>query len=147
VKNSVIWTSIIVAALFIRPSVGRCEIVAGYGWHIYETKTYLIVITETCRPGDMECDATYVGTNKQNGSSILLKGKTALRMCANDPNTPCGIDGWEFTSGSVDYFFITNGELLLDVSVKKKMVLSEEAKLVAEGDGLSGVTYPAESNK
>lgn len=132
----------VLASFFCLPSVGRCRGIDGYAWHIYETQSYLIVITETWTQGDLECDATYTGTNKKSGSSISLKGKCDLRMCANDPSTPCGVDGWHFSNGSTDYLFITNGQLSLTVSDKRKPVLGEEAKLVAEGDGL-GVSYAA----
>ncbi|MBE1160806.1 hypothetical protein [Dyella acidiphila] len=147
-KSLVSWVSLAaVAALSVIPAVGRCDDNLQYAWHVYETKTYFIVITETCTQGDIECNATYAGTNKQNGSSVLLKGKTALRMCGNDPNTPCGVYGWTFTNGATEYFVITNGSLSLNVSVKGKQVLSESAKMVAEGDGVFGVTYPEEKNK
>jgi hypothetical protein len=142
------YASLVTAVVFFFiPSVGKCDDAWGYAWHIYETKTYFIMISEKCDQGDIECNATYVGTNKQSGASILLKGKSALRMCNNDPNTPCGVDGWDFANGSVDYFFITNGGLSLNVSIKGKAVLNESAKLVAEGDGFSGVTYPVENYK
>ena len=137
---------VVMAAFLCFPSAGRCAGIDGYAWHVYETESYLIVITEAWRQGDLECDATYVGTSKKSGSSISLKGKCDLRMCANDPSTPCGVDGWNFANGSTDYLFITNGQLSLTVSEKRKRVLGETAKLVVEGDGL-GVSYPAESRK
>jgi len=55
------------------------------------------------------------------------------------------VPGWDFRNGSVDYLFVTNGGLSLNVSNKGKPVQREDAKLVAEGDGFSGVTYPTES--
>jgi|GEM_PF-5968802 len=132
-KNPTSWMSLIlVPALLCLPGVSNSEDGVGYGWHIYETKTYVIAITETCRPGDLQCDATYVGTNKRTGASILLKGKTAVRMCnRNPPDTACGVDGWDFQNGSVDYLFVTNGGLSLNVSNKGRPVQSEDAKLVA----------------
>lgn len=141
-----LWISLVVALIVFTLSIStQAQGNIGFGWHVYETPNYWIVITETCHEGDIECDATYAGTNKQNGSSILLKGKTALRMCNNNPDTPCGVDGLDFTSGSVDYLFVTNGGLKLIVTIKGKPTLREDAKLVTEGDGLSGVTYPTGS--
>lgn len=86
------------------------------------TQHYVVVVTENCE-GDVACqDVSYVGTNRMNGKTIRLKGRTLVAMCA-DGVTPCHHIGYEFQHGNTTYFVAEQG--WLEVSRGHKVLLHE----------------------
>ena len=77
------------------------------------TPTYLVRITENCPEGEVGCrDVGYLGKNLKTGKSIALRGQAVMRPCA-DRVTPCGHEGYRFTSGQVEYRVMQDGLLLV----------------------------------
>lgn len=90
------------------------------------TKTYSIILTENCVEGDVACqDVSYIGTNRLNGKSIQLKGRTVVAMC-KDGVTPCHHLGYEFRNGKYVYFVAEQG--WLEVSKSLKVILHEDGR-------------------
>jgi hypothetical protein len=77
------------------------------------TRSYVVQITENCPEGEVACqDVRYVGRNLRTGQSIALRGRVIVRLCA-DGITPCGSQGYRFTSGKVAYRVTLEGLLLV----------------------------------
>jgi hypothetical protein len=77
------------------------------------TASYLVQITENCPEGEVGCrNVSYVGKNLTTGKSIALQGQAVMRLCA-DRVTPCGHEGYRFTSGQVEYRVTHDGLLLV----------------------------------
>lgn len=88
-----------------------------------DTPKFHVVVTENCLEGDVACpDVTYFGTNKTTGASLRLKGKTLVRLCA-DNVTPCGHAGYAFKHGSYEYLVGENGKLV--VTYRGKVIVDE----------------------
>lgn len=82
------------------------------------TRTYRMRITEKCLEGEVGCrDVRYDGLNIRTGSSITLNGQAVMRRCA-DRVTPCGHQGYRFTSGEVEYRVMPEGLLLVTQGTK-----------------------------
>ena len=78
---------------------------------VLDTQNYVVRIVEHCPEGDVNCQkVSYTGTNKSNGKSIKLKGKSVSRMCA-DGVTPCQSLGYEFRNGKMKYRVQEDGTL------------------------------------
>lgn len=87
------------------------------------TKTYSIIVTENCGEGDVACqDVSYVGTNRLNGKTIHLKGRTLVAMC-KDGVTPCHHQGYEFRNGK--YVYVVADQGWLEISRNDKVILYE----------------------
>lgn len=88
------------------------------------TKTYVVQITENCQEGEVGCrDVTYLGTNKNTGKSITLKGQAVMHMCP-DRITPCSHEGYRFKNGNVEYRVTPDGMLV--VSQGSKVIAKEQ---------------------
>lgn len=90
------------------------------------TPNYRIKITELCQEGEVACNnVSYVGTHRKKGQSISLKGKSLVRLCA-DQKTPCENLGYEFRNGDIRY--IVTSDALLLVKRGEQVLLREQGQ-------------------
>jgi hypothetical protein len=95
-------TALVVVALVLAGEARAANLV---------TPSYLITITSNCPEGEVTCqDMSYRGTNRRNGRTIELKGRTLFALC-KDGVTPCHHTGYEFRSGRTVYVVSVDGWL------------------------------------
>ncbi|MFO0519912.1 MAG: hypothetical protein ACK515_05740 [bacterium] len=88
------------------------------------TPNFEVRIEVLCAEGNVTCDKVrYTGTNRRNGRSITLTGRTLHSLCA-DGVSPCRFLGYEFRSGSITYTAFESG--LLSVREGSKVLLEEQ---------------------
>jgi hypothetical protein len=94
------------------------------GARALNTKSFRVKITANCEEGVVVCDnVSYLGTNRQTGQSIQLRGKTIHSICA-DGITPCRFLGYEFRNGQYRYYVAEEG--ILTVYQGQQSIVSEE---------------------
>ncbi len=92
----------------------------------FRTAHYTIAITTHCEEGTVGCDRVTYKSLSTTGQTITLQGKEDVRMCAADPKTPCGSNGFSFRNGDVTYSVpadMMDGDLI--VTRKGKDILRE----------------------
>jgi hypothetical protein len=81
------------------------------GGDVMLTPGFRVVVQRHCPEGTLMCDqVSYLGTDRQAGSSISLVGSTVYRFCA-DGITPCQFIGYIFQNGSTTYEVSDSGTL------------------------------------
>lgn len=91
-----------------------------------ETEHYRVQITVHCAEGEVSCDRVdYLGTHKQKGDSLRLRGKTHHTLCA-DGVTPCRFLGYVFRNGNTTYLVTDDG--VLRVTTGKRVLLEEQGQ-------------------
>lgn len=105
--------------LALLPAAGALEL---------ETPHYKVRITPQCEEGEVSCDQVdYLGTHKENGRSLKLRGRTHHTLCA-DGVTPCRFLGYIFRRGNTTYWVGEDGTLR--VTTGKRLLLEERGEWV-----------------
>lgn len=77
------------------------------------TDSYVMAIKSGCEEGNVTCDKTLlVMKSRSSGNTILMRGNTLHRMCA-DGVTPCQFVGYRFQHSGVTYTVFEPGKLLI----------------------------------
>jgi len=75
------------------------------------TPGFRIVVERHCLEGRVACDrVSYLGEDRQTGTSIRLMGSTSHSICA-DGATPCRFLGYRFQNGNTTYLVDEDGSL------------------------------------
>jgi len=90
------------------------------------TPAFRIVVERHCPEGSVICDrVSYLGEDRQTGSSIRLMGSTSHSICA-DGVTPCRFLGYRFQNGNTIYLVDEDGSLR--VLQGDKLLLEEQGE-------------------
>ncbi len=77
------------------------------------TDSYVLAIKKKCGEGHVTCDrALLVMKSKSSGNTLLMRGQTLHRMCA-DGITPCQFVGFRFQHAGVTYTVFEPGTLMI----------------------------------
>jgi hypothetical protein len=112
---------------FLQSLLGK----SGAGSHrssgqVLLTPAFRIVVERHCPEGSVICDrVSYLGEDRQTGSSIRLMGSTSHSICA-DGVTPCRFLGYRFQNGNTTYLVDEDGSLR--VLQGDKLLLEEQGE-------------------